>query len=130
MAFPPVVAELLNSESKLLCEGTPLTDAIVSTEILSIQLAQLVRDPFLDTLYKELLNAGGIEIGLRRIDHYVNVSESVTMADVTRSALRFNEVALGYRSQTEGVVINPQKDTTRTFSEGDLLIVLAQQIYA
>jgi hypothetical protein len=52
------------------------------------------------------------------------------MADVTRSALRFNEVALGYRSQTEGVVINPQKDTTRTFSEGDLLIVLAQQIYA
>ena len=130
LAFPPVVAELLNSESKLLCEGTPLTDAIVSTEILSIQLAQLVRDPFLDTLYKELLNAGGIEIGLRRIDHYVNVSESVTMADVTRSALRFNEVALGYRSQTEGVVINPQKDTTRTFSEGDLLIVLAQQIYA
>jgi ion channel POLLUX/CASTOR len=128
--FPPVVAELLNSESKLLCEGTPLTDAIVSTEILSIQLAQLVRDPFLETLYKELLNAGGIEIGLRRIDHYVNVSESVTMADVTRSALRFNEVALGYRSQSEGVVINPQKDITRTFSEGDLLIVLAQQIYA
>ena len=130
LEFPPVVAELLNSESKLLCEGTPLTDAIVSTEILSIQLAQLVRDPFLETLYKELLNAGGIEIGLRRIDHYVNVSESVTMADVTRSALRFNEVALGYRSQSEGVVINPQKDTTRTFSEGDLLIVLAQQIYA
>ena len=128
--FPPVVAELLNSESKLLCEGTPLTDAIVSTEILSIQLAQLVRDPFLETLYKELLNAGGIEIGLRRIGHYVNVSESVTMADVTRSALRFNEVALGYRSQSEGVVINPQKDTARTFSEGDLLIVLAQQIYA
>ena len=89
-----------------------------------------MRDPFLDTLYKELLNAGGIEIGLRRIGHYVNVSASVTMADVTRSALRFNEVALGYRSQTEGVVINPQKDTARTFSEGDLLIVLAQQVYA
>ncbi len=130
IAFPPVVAELLDSESKLLCEGTPLTDAIVSTEILSIQLAQLVRDPFLETLYKELLNAGGIEIGLRRIGHYVNVSASVTMADVTRSALRFNEVALGYRSQSEGVVINPQKDTARTFSEGDLLIVLAQQVYA
>ena len=128
--FPPVVAELLNAESKLLCEGTPLTDAIVSTEILSIQLAQLVRDPFLDTLYKELLNAGGIEIGLRPIANYVDLSQSVTMNEVTKSALRFNEVILGFRRQGDGVVINPAKDQALTFSESDLLIVLAQQIYA
>jgi hypothetical protein len=128
--FPPVVAELLNAESKLLCEGTPLTDAIVSTEILSIQLAQLVRDPFLDTLYKELLNAGGIEIGLRPIANYVDLSQSVTMNEITKSALRFNEVILGFRRQGDDVVINPAKDQALTFSESDLLIVLAQQIYA
>ncbi len=128
--FPPVVAELLNSESRQLCVGTPLTDAIVSTEILSIQLAQLVRDPFLETLYKELLNAGGIEIGLRRIDHYAKLGEPVSMADIARSALRFNEVTLGYRATDAGVVINPNKDDVLVFNENDRLIVLAQQIYA
>ncbi len=128
-AFPPVVAELLNSESKQLCVGTPLTDAIVSTEILSIQLAQLVREPFLETLYKELLNAGGIEIGLRPIEHYVKLGVSVSIAGITRSALRYNEIALGYRSVQDGVKINPSKDQLCVFEEGDLLIVLAQQVY-
>jgi hypothetical protein len=129
-AFPPVVAELLNSESKQLCVGTPLTDAIVSTEILSIQLAQLVREPFLETLYKELLNAGGIEIGLRPIEHYVKLGAPVSIAVITRSALRFNEIVLGYRSVQDGVMINPGKDQLCIFEESDLLIVLAQQVYA
>jgi hypothetical protein len=128
--FPPVVAELLNSESRQLCAGTPLTDAIVSTEILSIQLAQLVRDPFLETLYTELLNAGGIEVGLRSVKHYAKLGDPVSMADVARSALRFNEVVLGYRTRDAGVVINPNKDDFVIFDERDRLIVLAQQIYA
>ena len=129
-AFPPVVAELLNSESKQLCVGTPLTDAIISTEIISIQLAQLVREPFLETLYKELLNAGGIEIGLRPMDHYAKLGVPVSIACIARSASRFNEIVLGYRSVQEGVMMNPGKDQLCVFEESDLLIVLAQQVYA
>jgi hypothetical protein len=92
-------------------------------------LAQLVREPFLETLYKELLNAGGIEIGLRPIEHYVKLGVSVSIAGITRSALRYNEIALGYRSVQDGVKINPSKDQLCVFEEGDLLIVLAQQVY-
>jgi hypothetical protein len=97
---------------------------------LSIQLAQLARDPFLETLYTELLNAGGIEVGLRSVKHYAKLGDPVSMADVTRSALRFNEVVLGYRTRDAGVVINPNKDDFVVFDERDRLIVLAQQIYA
>jgi hypothetical protein len=54
----------------------------------------------------------------------------VSMADIARSALRFNEVTLGYRATDAGVVINPNKDDVLVFNENDRLIVLAQQIYA
>jgi|TARA_B100000959_G_scaffold139569_1_gene146667 hypothetical protein len=129
LTFPPVVAELLHSESKELCEGTPLTDAVDSTEIISVQLAQLVREPFLETVYKELLNAGGIEIGLRPVTLFVKANENVTMSEVNRQALSANEIPLGYQRENEEVIIDPAKNEPIVFGENDQIIVLAQQLY-
>ena len=127
--FPPVVAELLDSESRDLCLETPMTDAVVSTELLSIQLAQLVRDPYLETLYNELLNAGGIEIGIREATHYVELNQSVELGAVTQKALEFNEIVLGFWKRSGQIVLSPDKRLSEEFEPGDRIIVLAQQVY-
>ena len=67
-----------------------MTDAVVSTELLSVQLAQLVRDPYLETLYNELLNAGGIEIGIREISYYIDSDEPLPLSLLTQKVLEFN----------------------------------------
>lgn len=127
--FPPVVAELLNAESRDLCLETPMTDAVVSTELLSIQLAQLVRDPYLETLYNELLNAGGIEIGIRNISHYVEPGDTVSAGVLTQKALEFNETVLGFRRESGTIILSPDKQQSEHFEAGDQVIVLAQQVY-
>ena len=127
--FPPVVAELLDSESRDLCLETPMTDAVVSTELLSIQLAQLVRAPYLETLYNELLNAGGIEIGIREATHYVELNQSVELGAVTQKALEFNEIVLGFWKSTGQITLSPDKRLSEEFVFGDRIIVLAQQVY-
>jgi len=127
--FPPVVAELLNAESRDLCLETPMTDAVVSTELLSIQLAQLVRDPYLETLYNELLNAGGIEIGIRNISHYVEPGDRVSAGVLTQKALEFNETVLGFRRESGTIILSPDKQQSEHFEAGDQVIVLAQQVY-
>ncbi|MEC8821464.1 MAG: hypothetical protein VYA08_11265, partial [Pseudomonadota bacterium] len=99
------------------------------TEIISVQLAQLVREPFLETVYKELLNAGGIEIGLRPVTLFVKANENVTMSEVNRQALSANEIPLGYQRENEEVIIDPAKNEPIVFGENDQIIVLAQQLY-
>ena len=127
--FPPVVAELLNSESKDLCLETPMTDAVVSTELLSVQLAQLVRDPYLETLYNELLNAGGIEIGIREISYYIDSDEPLPLSLLTQKVLEFNETVLGFRRKSGEIILSPDKRVLERFEAGDHVIVLAQQVY-
>ena len=126
--FPPVVVELLNSESRELCEATPMTDAVISTEILSTQLAQLVRDPYLETLYNELLNAGGIEIGIREAVHFTGDETKISWESICQRGHEFHEVVLGYLRQGK-IFVCPNKRSIVELDNKDSVIVLAQQVY-
>ena len=109
-----------------------MTDAVVSTDFLSHLLVQVVREPFMESIYRELLNAGGIEMGFRPIELYTELANSVLHIDIVRQAQGFNEIVLGYKFDRETnpeIIINPKKDDRYTFSAGDKLIVLAQQLY-
>ena len=130
--FPPVVTEFLDPQTLELIENSPLTDAVVSTDFLSHLLVQVVREPFMESIYRELLNAGGIEMGFRPIELYTELANSVLHIDIVRQAQGFNEIVLGYKFDRETnpeIIINPKKDDRYTFSTRDKLIVLAQQLY-
>ena len=71
-----------------------MTDAVISTEILSTQLAQLVTDPYLETLYNELLNAGG-EIGIREAVHFIGDETRLVGKAFVKRGHEFHEVVLG-----------------------------------
>ena len=129
-SFPPVVAEFLDENSQGLIQEPPLTDAVISTNFLSMLLAQLVKAPFMERIYKELLSAGGIEVGFRPIGHYTKLGKKVDFVRLVDAASAANEIAIGFqKGETKEVQINPSKCNKYIFSEDDQLIVLAQQIY-
>jgi hypothetical protein len=98
-------------------------------------LAQLVKAPFMERIYQELLSAGGIEIALRPIERYVSIGEKIRFSNLVNTALNANEIAVGFqrgpavRDIEIEIEINPSKHSYHVFSEGDMLIVLAQQVY-
>ena len=130
-SFPPVVAEFLDQNSQELSQEPPLTDAVVSTNFLSMLLAQLVKAPFMERIYKELLSAGGIEVGFRPVGRYTELGKSVAFVELVDAALAANEIAIGFQKNIEAgeIEINPPKGNRYIFSADDKLIVLAQQIY-
>ena len=130
--FPPVVAEILDQQTLDLLEDAPINDAVISTEFLSNLLLQVARNPFLETIYRELLNAGGVEMGFRPVELYSNIGDEVKHYDIVSAAQNLNETVIGYRifkGSNPNIVINPNKNDCFIFSKEDQLIVLAQQLY-
>jgi hypothetical protein len=65
---------------------------------------------------------------------YVDISKPVNFFTVALAALRRGEIAIGHRRQRPGdadlrnlggVVVNPPRSEVTTYSDGDMLIVLA-----
>jgi len=129
--FPKVVAEFYDQDTQALCVETPLTDAVISPEFVSMQLTHLAREPVLASIYRELLSAGGIEIALRPAECYVPLGEELAFLRVIQATQSENEIALGVRLvQSDEPMLNPTNSTRFTFREGDLVVVLAQQVYS
>ena len=132
--FPTITAEFYDQDARQLCSDTPLSDAVISPEFVSMQLTHLARQPVLDKIYRELLGAGGIEIALRPIELYVPLDQECSFADLITATQQVNEIAFGVFVQ-EGsasykLKLNPHNKETFSFQTGDLVSVLAQQVYS
>jgi hypothetical protein len=84
-------------------------------------------------VFGDLFTAGGYEIYLKPVTEYVPVGVDLPYQAVVESALRRNEVAIGFRiaavardpAAQFGVVINPRKSGVVRFAAGDKIVVLA-----
>ncbi len=126
--LPHVVAEIHDGANHSLLRETVARDVVVSPEMVSLQLAQISRDPVLGSIYRELLSAGGIEVGLQTARRYVALDAPCRFDEVVAAAQRFTEIAIGIRSAGQ-IVLNPAKDSTWTLGEDDRVVVMAQQLY-
>ena len=132
-----LVSEIHDPMNRDLVARTTADEVVVSPEIVSMQLTQVSQQPVLDSIYRELLSAGGIEICLKPVSDYVDPGESYTFDDLQFAAQAKIEVALGVlvssRSQKDmsedRVHLNPSRETTWQFSEDDSVVVLAQEMY-
>ena len=129
--FPSVTAEFYDQDTRALCVDTPLTDAVISPEFVSMQLTQLARQPILASIYKELLSAGGIEIALRPVNLYVPLDQEISFSELIVATQQVNEIALGIMIGTGGdkLTLNPHNDSRYQFTKDDQVAVLAQQVY-
>ena len=128
-AFPRVIAEFVDESSKELCVDTPITDGVVSTNFVSMQLAHMAEIPVLYSIYKELLSAGGIEICFRPIDRYGLNQSSYSFSELKSLVLSTHEIAIGIKKTNQKIEINPRNESKYKYSADDKVVVLAQQIY-
>ncbi len=126
-----IVAELLDENNRDLLAGLGVNDIVVSSEIVSAQLAQIARQEVLAPIYREVLCAGGVEISLRPAVVYVHLDTDCIFSDLIYASQQKMEIALGLRLAREGgeVLLNPPRHTRWKLGENDKVIVLAQQVY-
>jgi Trk K+ transport system NAD-binding subunit len=129
-----IVSEMLDIRNKELAEVAKADDFIVSDNLVSLMLTQMSENKDLKKVYDILFEADGSEIYLRPASQFVRLGEELDFYTVLASALKRDEIAIGYRlfkdfrdsSQNYGIELNPNKSDKIVFEEGDMLIVLAE----
>ena len=130
--LPPIVVELLSSKTRSVLKHTTIIDSVISTEFVSSMLLQVVRNPFLESIYSELLSAGGIEMGFRQLNSYPVEGPHISYSQLQSKAFEKNELIIGYQigdGENAVVELNPEKEAFRNLNSQDKLIVLSQQLY-
>jgi len=130
--LPPVVVELLDSKIKDVLKYSTIIDSVISTEFVSAILLQVAQNPFLESIYSELINAGGIEMGFRKVEDYIPIGSSKNYSDFLSRAFEVNELIIGYQvgdGPNAEICLNPLKSSFPNLKPQDKLIVLAQQLY-
>lgn len=128
---PQVLVELAEAEN-LASFASEGSEIIVPALVLSHILAQIALRPDLRAVFEELFGAEGPEIFFRPVSRYKLAGRDVTFTDVCHAAAAHNETALGVRLQCRGdrngedeILVNPPRDRSWRFREGDELVVLA-----
>jgi hypothetical protein len=129
-----IVSEMRDVRNRALAEVTRADDFVVSDRLVSLLLSQLAENRELLPVFEELFDPEGSEIYLKPATDYVQPDRAVSFYTVVESARRRGHVAIGYSlealkgdpSRAYGVVVNPTKSETVTFSESDRVIVLAE----
>lgn len=129
-----IVSEMRDIRNKELAEVAQADDFVVSDQVISRMLAQMSENSLLKKVYDILFQSEGSEIYLRPIKNYIQLDTEVNFYNIVASTQTRNEIAIGYRLAKEfnnssanyGVYVNPDKLEKMKFSEGDMLIVLAE----
>lgn len=129
-----IVSEMLDDRNRKLAEVTKADDFIVSDNLMSLMMSQISGNPSLGTLYNSLFAADGAEIYLRPAEWYVALDTPVDFYTVAAGAAKRGETAIGYRDvPTAGagdgqaaIRVNPGKAELRSYSQGDRIIVFAE----
>ncbi len=124
-----LVVEITDEANRDMFRNLAVEDIVVSTDIVSMSLAQVAQEPILGPIYRELLNAGGVEISLRALTDYLPAGGTYRFDDLVHAAQQKLEVALGVAAAGGGIDLNPDRHAEREVGSDDRIVVLAQQIY-
>lgn len=129
-----IVSEMRDVRNRALAEIAKADDFIVSDKLVSLLLSQISENKHLELVFKDLFRSEGSEIYIRDIKDYVELGKPVDFYTLLEAGAIRSETAIGYRiaahahdaDKAYGVVCNPKKSTKVKFSEGDKIIVLAE----
>lgn len=125
---------MLDIRNRNLAEVTQADDFIVSDRLVSLVLTQVSENPELNAVFADIFDPEGAEIYLKPVEDYLRLDRPVSGYTLVEAARRKGEACIGYRlaalanraDQSYGVVINPDKAATVSFSADDRLVVVAE----
>ncbi|MFI7316794.1 NAD-binding lipoprotein [Streptomyces venezuelae] len=127
-----LATEIADDRNRVLVRAAKADDFIVSSELVSLCLAQLSENPHLSQIFDELFGPRGVQISLRPSIGYVRAGVETDFYSVTAAAARRGEIAIGHRLHDRaqlppdyGVLINPDKAERVRYTEYDQIIILS-----
>lgn len=123
-----ITTEMCNTDNQRLAKQARVDDFVISTDFISLLMAQISEEPDLKTLIDDLLDEDGSELYLKPTADYVPLGTAVDGYTITESAARKGEIYVGYR-RADGdrdTVLNPPKDNAVTFEKGDMIVVISE----
>ncbi len=130
-----IVSEMKDSRNRALAEVARVDDFIVSSQLISLMLAQIAENKQLAHVFADLFGAEKAEIYLKPITNYIQIGKptTTTFYTVVHAAQERGEVAIGYRlyayandvTNAYGIFVNPEKSQKIAFAELDSVIVLS-----
>jgi hypothetical protein len=121
-----VVSEIRNPRNRRLASAAGIDDFVISNEVCSMIMAQLVRQPDLRPLYDEIFDPEGCEIQLR----CPRVYGSGTFGGMILEGLAKREVVLGWLTGTGSgaeVSLNPPREAVLPGDESTRIVVIAER---
>lgn len=121
-----ITCEILDAKNRDIFDVTRLDDFILSGQVGSLMMAQIIENPEMSRFFDVLLEPAGSEFYLKGFERYVAPGRPVDFATVIQAARERGEVAIGYRLSSGKMVLNPPKRETVIFRGGDRIAVLAE----
>ena len=96
--------------------------------------AQVSENKLLNLVFKDLFDADGSEIYIKKANTYINCSKSVNFYTIIEAAKQKREVAIGYKifkqeadpEKNYGIYISPSKSSMIALNDEDSIIVLSE----
>jgi len=129
-----IVSEMMDLRNRALAQIARADDFIVSDKLVSLMMSQLSENKNLEQVFKVLFSSEGSEIYIRPMTDYIRLGSTVDFYTVLEAAAQRGETAIGYRLMNHaddkdkgyGVNVNPKKSDKHTFTENDMIVVLAE----
>ncbi len=124
-----ITSEMKNIVNQKLAQIARVNDLVVGSNIINLILTQISENRDLASVFREILQADGSEIYLRRAENYVKLGQEIDFYQVTEIVKDRNEIAVGYKKQAEDsfeIITNPIKSDKIIFEDGDCIVVFAE----
>lgn len=126
-----ITSEIRRSANQKLAALIGVDDFIIGSNIVGMIAAQVSENRELLPLFHEILTEEGSEIYMKPASLYVRTDADVNFYTVTEAAARRSEIAIGYKKfnreeRKQVIVTNPVKNSKVHFSDGDMIIVIAE----
>lgn len=131
---PIIVTELLDQRNWQLAANMDVGDILVTPELTSNYMVQLVKDPLRASVFRQLLGPDGAEIYVRQSESYMpEAREEVSWAELMAAAWARGEILIGYcqapsaKPRGDGLILNPRgRDVQRPVGHYHRMVVLAR----
>lgn len=121
-----VVSEIRNPRNRRLATAAGIDDFVISNEVCSMIMAQLVIQPSLSQVYEEIFDPSGCEVQLRKASLY----KSREFSSLAAEGMGRREVVLGWLTGTgleSRVCLNPRRDVQRPSDRDTRIVVIAER---
>lgn len=122
---PKVVIEVIDPVNKRLFGSTYGEEVVVSNEVISHLLAQILLKPDVNQIFETLLTAGGPEFFFHPATRYFPIGSQVDFEQIARRVFAAGETAIGIESDGN-VTLVPQRSKSWRVDESLVFVVIGE----